>query len=182
MQLHFQNREYFSVTCHDGFSLDIINKPFDLNYSFLCTLTFCDFFFLSRFSVKAWKKIRVFLRLLFHFDSFVAKIKIFITRDRTVKNYHNMFEKGTLQNHSFLSRTIWLEVSESFSEIKYGLFFLICFSSNAYIFILFLLSVVMPSFISALVSPTVQSPVSFILSFLLCSFIINNIHTPLFPM
>lgn len=76
-----------------------------------------------------------------------------------------MFEKGSLQNHTYhLSRAISLEVSESFNKVKYAFFFL-HYSNNAYIFILFLLSVFMPSYISALVFPTVYSPVSFILSF-----------------
>lgn len=75
-----------------------------------------------------------------------------------------MFEKGSLQNHTYhLSRAISLEVSESFNKVKYAFF--LHYSNNAYIFIHFLLSVFMPSYISALVFPTVYSPVSFILSF-----------------
>lgn len=110
MQLHFQNREYFSVTCDDGFSLDIINKPFDLNYSFLCMLTFCDLFCWVDLVWNHGEKSMLFSDYAFILILLLLNQKIYY-QGSYYKKLPLHIRKGSLQNHTYhLSRAISLEV------------------------------------------------------------------------
>lgn len=86
--------------------------------------------------MKAWKKPSCFSKTTLAFEFFLllrSKDQRFITGNHTIRNYHPT-EKGSLQNHAYLSRDISLKVSESFNKFKYA--FLKCYSNNVYIFIL----------------------------------------------
>lgn len=129
MHLHFQTKEFFFFSW--SFSSDIINKYFYLNYSFLHRWTFSVLIYWVHL---LWKhgRTQVFLKLLFCFDSYVAKIRGYIARDPTVRNNCYRFEKGSLLNHTYFNRAISLGISESFNKFRSAFFFKF-YSNNAHI-------------------------------------------------